>query len=829
MNNEINNSVSEGQTQVYLDGSIDPQYGINTAAPHLNAPPKQLLDLMAQFYKSGKSDSQVLAILVGMGVEQQLVLSGIAAYKSAISMYNENNQKNHNKMNFTLTELYENVKKSIDTLTIMKADGSRISYSADTALNILEKSLGLFPHKFYEELTKLKMPSSDVNESLITEDLSTAFVILMSAAAVGGATMGHIAAVGGVDDFTPIKNLKAWWQERKSDKALKSIINKIKDDEDIVKFMKLTPAEQRGKFRSLIATKLSDNELDYLNKINRSHFQKESVNENTGINYQSDKYALVKLGELRGGHSNIPVFVGQTMGVLVETNNDESVLVEKSKRLLNELTNAQNVISSTSYKIIELTPAKVNEISNFISYQKSSEDTSINEDLVNPNLKYKIAKSLHRDLTQCDWLNPVKELRTYIDNMYNNSKWSFRISEAIENNQFVKGPLAESLVNDLNNTLKGSANVKESFSKIATKYPWSNDVKYILNEMAIEDKQAVSNGAGTISAVISPVVENENGLNFFLHGKTYAIQNGQIKESVVNDQRFFNVLEGLNMFKHIGNSLVLFGQDDKSMEYNIAEGKLTLGSINLSDATPDKIKESLLSTNFFGYQYFQKADTVARFFESIDLLYEMDNFTNVSSNQFASLYLTMIAVEEGYWVNKVNHGMKLNEMVFIQTATETVKTIKEFINYDATLVLSDKLIAEGNREVKLTKERADLSEQIQFLEERKLTINQAINKIGKSEELQEALNMLNAEIAKCEKALQETYLVSEKKTKKQYLDAGFVDANVFKSTSGLAKGQNVLVNAEEYTSLGDNDLLTIVDPDTGNETIIKKGNLKVEI
>lgn len=714
MNNEINNSVSEGQTQVYLDGSIDPQYGINTAAPHLNAPPKQLLDLMAQFYKSGKSDSQVLAILVGMGVEQQLVLSGIAAYKSAISMYNENNQKNHNKMNFTLTELYENVKKSIDTLTIMKADGSRISYSADTALNILEKSLGLFPHKFYEELAKLRMPSSDVNE-------------------------------------------------------------------------------------------------------------------NTGINYQSDKYALVKLGELRGGHSNIPVFVGQTMGVLVETNNDESVLVEKSKRLLNELTNAQNVISSTSYKIIELTPAKVNEISNFISYQKSSEDTSINEDLVNPNLKYKIAKSLHRDLTQYDWLNPVKELRTYIDNMYNNSKWSFRISEAIENNQFVKGPLAESLVNDLNNTLKESANVKESFSKIATKYPWSNDVKYILNEMAIEDKQAVSNGAGTISAVISPVVENENGLNFFLHGKTYAIQNGQIKESVVNDQRFFNVLEGLNMFKHIGNSLVLFGQDDKSMEYNIAEGKLTLGSINLSDATPDKIKESLLSTNFFGYQYFQKADTVARFFESIDLLYEMDNFTNVSSNQFASLYLTMIAVEEGYWVNKVNHGMKLNEMVFIQTATETVKTIKEFINYDATLVLSDKLIAEGNREVKLTKERADLSEQIQFLEERKLTINQAINKIGKSEELQEALNMLNAEIAKCEKALQETYLVSEKKTKKQYLDAGFVDANVFKSTSGLAKGQNVLVNAEEYTSLGDNDLLTIVDPDTGNETIIKKGNLKVEI
>jgi hypothetical protein len=121
-----------------------------------------------------------------------------------------------------------------------------------------------------------KIYESVVTEDLINEDLSTGLVILLSAASVVGAIKGHIAAVGGVDDFTPIKDLKAWWQERKSDKALKSIINKIKDDEDVVEFMKLTPAQQRGKFRSLIATKLSDNELEYLNKINRSHFQKEA-------------------------------------------------------------------------------------------------------------------------------------------------------------------------------------------------------------------------------------------------------------------------------------------------------------------------------------------------------------------------------------------------------------------------------------------------------------------------------------------------------------------------------------------------------------------------
>jgi hypothetical protein len=117
-----------------------------------------------------------------------------------------------------------------------------------------------------------------VTESIVNEDSATTFLILMQAAIVNGMLIGQMAAnSGGGDGFHPIDDLKAWWQKRKSDKALKSIIDKIKDDEDVVKFMKLTPSQQRGKFRSLIATKLNDEELEYLNKINRSHFQTESV------------------------------------------------------------------------------------------------------------------------------------------------------------------------------------------------------------------------------------------------------------------------------------------------------------------------------------------------------------------------------------------------------------------------------------------------------------------------------------------------------------------------------------------------------------------------
>jgi len=69
----------------------------------------------------------------------------------------------------------------------------------------------------------------------------------------------------------------------------------------------------------------------------------------------------------------------------------------------------------------------------------------------------------------------------------------------------------------------------------------------------------------------------------------------------------------------------------------------------------------------------------------------------------------------------------------------------------------------------------------------------------------------------------------KKKTKKQYLDDGYVEAEVVKSSNSLRKGDQILVNAEEYTSLGDDDLLNAVDPKTGKSTIIKKEIVKVQL
>ena len=627
----MENTVNEGQTQVYTDGHIDAQPGVNTNAPYLNHPRQQLMDIIhVLFSQSGRmsdidndgkidhsgsmTDQQVMTILVGMGIPQQMAMSGIAQYrqmhKDQSNIYTENNnQKNHNKMKFTLTDLYENVMDSINGLKAMDNDNSRVSYSVKESLTILEEALTAFP---------MKLKNADL--SAISEEL---------------------------------------------------------------------------------------------------------------------------------------------------------------------------------------------------------------ENSVSPDLKFKIARDLYSKLAQSTWLNPISELREYIMESYNNSKWYFRISESIARTAGQKGKLMESFNSDLVSLLNES-DVKSKFSVVAAKHPWSMDAKAIVNEMAAEDKKIASTSNGKVVSVLSPVLESEEGLTFHLHGKNYTYNGKDITEANVTDPRFFDITEGLKMFSRNGNILSLHGENGKSLEYNITEGTLTMGKVDMTNYSIIELKEALLATNFSGYRNQWQNDKICKFFESVDLIAEMDNFTTIQNPEFLDVFLTMIGVSEGIYINKVNPGMNLNEMSKIDTATETVEVVKEFINFDVSPILSERLIAEDNEKAIEENKRKDLTDAISFLEEKKSEVEAAIKKLGDTEELTEALNLIAEELKGKEKELADSY-ISEKKTKNDYLNDGFVEAQVKKSGQGLKKRQEVLVNAEEYASLGDDDLLTIIVPKNGKSIVMPKEDLEVKI
>ena len=627
----MENTTNEGQTQVYTDGGVNPQAGEQTDAPFLNQPRQQLLDIInVLFQQSGKmsdgdkgnkidhsasmTDEQVLAILVGMGIPQQMAMSGISMYRESnrdqSDIYTENNnQKNHNKMNFTLTDLYENVMDSINRLKAMDNDNSRVSYSVRESLTILEEAINAFPMKL-----------KNANLALISEE------------------------------------------------------------------------------------------------------------------------------------------------------------IEKS---------------------------------------------------ANPDLKFKIARNLYTRLSQNTWLNPISELREYIMESYNNSKWYFRISESIERTGMQKGKLIESLNSDLVSLLNES-DVKSKFAIIAARHPWSMDTKAIVNEMNAEDQKVASTANGKVVKILSPVLESENGLTFQLHSKNYTYDGKTITEATVTDPRFFDVSEGLKMFSRNGDILSLHGDNGKTLEYNITEGTLLMGKINLSNVSIIELKESLLATNFSGYRNQWQNDKICKFFESVDLVCELDDFTTIQNQEFTDVFLTMIGVQEGIYINKVNPGMRLNEMIKLNTATETVDIVKEFINFDISPILSERLLAENNEKAIEESKRKDLTDSLSFLEEKKLEVKAAIKVLGETEELSEALDLLDEELRSKEKELANSY-ISEKKSKDDYLNDGFVEASVKKDGQGLKVRQEVLVNAEEYASLGDDDMLSVIIPKNGKNIVMSKSDLEVKI
>jgi hypothetical protein len=623
------NKINEGQTQVYMNGGVDPQFGVNTTAPYLNNPPQQLMDLIREFKRSGKSDAQTLAILVGMGTPQQLALSGIGKYNAAAmhsASLGESKQKNNIKMNFTLIDLYEKVNSAIDSLKEMTSDSSRVSYSAKNALNILENSLKSFPG------------------------------------------------------------------------------------------VKL----ENGKMLS---------------------------------NFNEENFAKIK-----------------------------------------EEFEAQ----------------------------------------AGPLTKYYIAKSIYNDISSSAWLNPVNELKTYLDEVYASNKWSFKISEAIVSLASRSNPLHERLEKDLFAVLNES-DVVASFKKVTKSNPWSTELARILNEMNVEENKSISQREASVSRIFSPILEENGGVYFNLHGKNYFMKDNTIEEAVVTDVRYNTISEVLSMASINEDTITFFGYNDKSLDYNMNEGTLKLGdSLDLSDSSILEIRNAMLSNRFFHYAESNKVDKLCIFFENINMLTEMDNFLSLSSNEHLGLYLTMIAVEEGVWINKINPGMKVNEMKYFTSAETALTETKSFIGYDATAYLSEMLIAEGNSKAIAEKKRAEINNRLSFLEEKKNDITATIQKIGESEELAEALNLINTEIELAEKALQETYAVSEKKLSKseveEYANDGYVEATLNSSVGpNFKKGAKIMVNAEEYASLGKGDLLKIINPETGESKLIDKGNLSVDI
>ena len=127
--------------------------------------------------------------------------------------------------------------------------------------------------KFWDKLQN----ESVVKENILNEDLDALGLLIPALGALigGGLAQLYPYFTGRPNIYT---NIKDWWNSKKDNSEMNKIANRIKNDPDVQEFLK---KKNKSGWKEMLKKKLTGSELNYLNKIYRSRFNNESVNEGT--------------------------------------------------------------------------------------------------------------------------------------------------------------------------------------------------------------------------------------------------------------------------------------------------------------------------------------------------------------------------------------------------------------------------------------------------------------------------------------------------------------------------------------------------------------------
>jgi len=484
----------------------------------------------------------------------------------------------------------------------------------------------------------------------------------------------------------------------------------------------------------------------------------------------------------------------------------------------------------SAYSIVESALTKFPGEVNLMIGRKNA-GLPVDENKLDPSLKYSIAESLY-NMLDGSFLVPVKTLCAYIKSTMQEDKWGYvgaklmnECSRKSSNNMYA------ALYEQVQNALL-SSDIYESLKKIASDSEfWCNEAKQVIalmeSEQFVEKKELnntiVQNNNYSLVSMFSPVIVEGNTVTFNLYGKNYTMKDGKLLESRVKDEKYNDVVNGLSLmhFNPKDNSLEYFGVNGKVLEYKLDENKICIGNNDLTKLASIDLRDSLSISGLFNKSNSKDINTLVKMFESKDLITNLDNCINLHSDLNPAVFLTLIAVEEGFYVNSVDYSSYVNEMKFFKSATATKNYIQNCINYDATNILMEALKAEGDRYAEVVEERKSIQERIDFLKEKRGEVLAKIESMPENIDLSAltaALNLLESEIKENETELCDTY-------KKDECGGNCVPVKVANIVGTLVPGDIVYVDAATFAAAPDYTTLTVTDPKTGSAIVVNKTDL----
>ena len=457
----------------------------------------------------------------------------------------------------------------------------------------------------------------------------------------------------------------------------------------------------------------------------------------------------------------------------------------------------------------------------------------VDESKMNPAVKYYIAESVYNMLNG-SFLTPCKTLCSYIKSTMEDDKWGYvgakmmkECARKSSNNMYA------ALYEQLQDAMLGD-NIYESLKTIATASEfWCSESKQLIalmeSEQFVEKKEltntAVKNNNFSMVTMFSPVLfSDDKSATFNLYGKNYTISGGKLMEAHVKDQRYNNVVNGLNLMHYNDNDQTLeyYGVNGKVLEYKLNEERICIGNNDLTDMASIDLRDNLSISGLFNKSNSNDIGTLVKMFESKDMITKLDQCVNLHSEINPAIFLTIISVDEGFYVNNVNYNTLVNEMVYFKSATSAKNYIKECIDYDATNILMEELKAEGDRNAAILEERSSIRERIDFLKEKRSEVIAKIESLPENinnKALTDALNLLECEIKDNEIELGKTYTGC----------TNCVPVKVCNIVGTLVPGDIVYVDAATFTSAPDCTTISVTDPKTGSSVVVNKNDLIFDI
>lgn len=488
----------------------------------------------------------------------------------------------------------------------------------------------------------------------------------------------------------------------------------------------------------------------------------------------------------------------------------------------------------TAYSIIEKTLSTLpTEVSLIVSRHKAGLPGA-DESKLNPALKYEVAESVYNMLNN-SYLVPVKVLCEYIGESMKEDKWGYvgakmmRICGAKSANN-----MYAALYEQISNAMNGE-NIYDDLKKIASESEfWCSESKQVIALMESEEygntneinKTVVENNGFSMVAMFSPILENEDSVCFNLYGKNYMLKEGKISECQVSDKRYNDVVNGLCLlsYNQKDDTLEYYGANGKVLEYHLNENRIAIGKNDLTENSSLDLRNSLAISGLFNNSTIGDADVLTKMFENRDMIGRLDSCINLKSNIDAGLFLTLISVEEGYYVNTVNYNTLVNEMKYFKTATAAKNFIKESFNYDATTILKEALKVEGDKYAAIVEKRNEIQDRINFLKEKRGEVMAKIEALPSnvdSANLVEALNLLECEIKDNECSLADTY--------KEFDFGNCVPVKVCNVVGTLNPGDTVYVDAAVFTATPECTTISVTDPKTGSAIVLNKSDIVFDL